>query len=224
MFPTLFRRARRFFDVKGSVAASCALACALFLTAAAASAQAPFPSKPITLVVGFTPGGSNDVIARALAPKLSEILGVPVVVENKPGASGTIGTAFTVISKPDGHTITLGSTSVLSIGPHTIPNLPYQPSDLTAVTTVAASASVVAINPNVPAKSMADLIALSKTRPVSLASAGQAAFRISTSSSSRPRRAATSCTSPTRVPPRVSPTWWEAMSTASSWTTRRSRR
>jgi len=172
MFQTLCWRARGLIGLTGSIAAGCALASVLAVTSIVAGAQAPFPSRPITLVVGFPPGGSNDVIARALAPKLSEILGVPVVVENKPGASGAIGTAFTVNSKPDGHTITLGSTSVLSIGPHTNPKLPYQLSDLTAVATVAASASVVAINPNVPAKSMAELIALSKTRQVSLASAG----------------------------------------------------
>ena len=153
--------------------AKAALAAVLCATALAASAQAPaFPTGPITLVVGFPPGGSNDVIARALAPKLGEVLGVPVVVENKPGASGAIGTLQTVNAKPDGHTITLGSTSVLSIGPHTNPKLPYQLSDLTTVTTVAASASIVAVNPNVPARTMQELVALAKTRPVSLASAG----------------------------------------------------
>lgn len=144
----------------------------LSLATFVASAQAPFPSGPISLVVGFPPGGSNDVISRILAPKLAEILGVPVIVENKPGASGAIGTAYVVNSKPDGQTITLGSTSVLSIGPHTNPKLPYQLTDLTGVATVAASASVVAVNPNVPAKTMAELVALAKTRPVTLASAG----------------------------------------------------
>ncbi|MEI9898858.1 MAG: tripartite tricarboxylate transporter substrate binding protein [Hyphomicrobium sp.] len=112
------------------------------------------------------------MIARTLAPKLSEVMGVPVIVDNKPGASGAIGTAYVVNSKPDGCTITLGSTSVLSIGPLTNPHLPYKPSDLVAVATVAASAAVVAVNPNVPAKTMAELIALAKTRQVSLASAG----------------------------------------------------
>lgn len=151
---------------------SCVTTLALSLAALAAAAQTTFPSRPVTIVVGFTPGGSNDVIARILAPKLAEILGVPVLVDNKPGASGAIGTAYTANSKPDGQTITLGSSSVLSIGPHTSPNLPYKASDLTAVTTVAASLSVLAVNPNVPAKTMAELIALSKTRQVSLASAG----------------------------------------------------
>lgn len=164
MVCALFSRQSRSWAVRG------ALAGLLSLIAFAASAQI-CPSG-ITIVVGFTPGGSNDVIARTLAPKLSEVLGVPVIVDNKPGASGAIGTAYVVNAKPDGCTITLGSTSVLSIGPHTNPHLPYQLSDLTAVATVASSASVVAINPEVPAKTMAELIALAKSRQVSLASAG----------------------------------------------------
>src|SRR5689334_18485182 len=89
----------------------------LALPAFAAVAQPAFPTGPVTIVVGFTPGGSNDVIARTLAPKLGEILGVTVLVENKPGASGAVGTAYTVNAKPDGHTVTLGSTSVFSIAP-----------------------------------------------------------------------------------------------------------
>lgn len=148
-----------------------ALACVFSLASVTAGAQT-FPSGPITIVVGFTPGGSNDVIARILAPKLSEVLGVPVIVDNKPGAAGAIGTAYVVNAKPDGRTITLGSTSVLALGPHTNPHLPYQLSDLTAVATVAASASVLAVNPSVPAKTIEELVALAKTRPVSLASAG----------------------------------------------------
>lgn len=136
-----------------------------------AAAQA-FPTGPVTLVVGFTPGGSNDVIARTIAPKLGEALGVPVVVENKPGASGAVGTAYTINAKPDGHTITLGSTSVLSIGPIAGTKLPYTLDDLQAVNTVAASASIIAVNPKLPARTIDELVALAKKQPVSLASAG----------------------------------------------------
>jgi tripartite-type tricarboxylate transporter receptor subunit TctC len=147
------------------------LVCALSSSMAFAASAQVCPSR-ITIVVGFTPGGSNDVIARIIAPKLSEELGVTVIIDNRPGASGSIGTAYVVNSKPDGCTITLGSTSVLSVGPHTNSHLPYQLSDLTAIATVAASASVIAVNPNLPAKTMPELIALAKTRQVSLASAG----------------------------------------------------
>lgn len=131
-----------------------------------------FPSGPVTIVVGFTPGGSNDLIARTIAPKLGDALGVNVVVENRPGASGAVGTAYTVNAKPDGHVITLGSTSVFSIGPVASANLPYKLTDLQAVSMVAASASIIAVNPNLPAKTMPELIALAKKRQVSLASAG----------------------------------------------------
>jgi len=131
-----------------------------------------FPTGPVTMVVGFTPGGSNDVIARTIAPKLGEALGVNVVVENRPGAAGAVGTAYTVNAKPDGHVITLGSTSVFSIGPIASANLPYKLTDLQAVSMVAASASIIAVNPNLPAKTMPELIALAKKRQVSLASAG----------------------------------------------------
>lgn len=149
-----------------------AFACALSSVALGAAAQGSFSTGPVTIVVGFTPGGSNDVIARTVAPKLGEILGVPVVVENKPGAAGAVGMAYTLNAKPDGHTITLGSTSVLSIGPIASQNLPYKLTDFQAVTTVAASASVVALNPKVPAKTMPELVELAKQRQVTLASAG----------------------------------------------------
>lgn len=131
-----------------------------------------FPTGPITMIVGFTPGGSNDLIARTIAPKLSEALGVNVIVENRPGAAGAVGTAYMVNAKPDGHVITLGSTSVFSIGPIASTSLPYKLSDLQAVSTVATSASIIAVNPSLPAKTMTELIALAKKRPVSLASAG----------------------------------------------------
>jgi len=145
----------------------------LFAGLLPAWAHAAWPSQPITLVVGFPPGGSNDLIARIIAPRLGEELGVPVVVQNKPGANAAIGTAYTVNAKPDGYTITLGSTSVFSISPYTVPKLPYRPlTDLTAITTVAASTAVLAVNPGVPARTLDDLVALARTRPVTLASAG----------------------------------------------------
>ncbi|SPC12285.1 Bug family tripartite tricarboxylate transporter substrate binding protein [Cupriavidus oxalaticus] len=136
-------------------------------------AAEPYPSKPIHLVVGFPPGGSNDIVARILAPKLGELLGVSVVVDNRPGANATIGTEYTVRAAPDGYTITLGSASPLAISPHTYPKLPYDPlKDLAGITTVAATPELLAVNPNVPAKTLPELVALSKKRDVRLASAG----------------------------------------------------
>ena len=149
---------------------------AAFLLAAMvlpAFAQDKFPSRPITIMIAFPPGGANDLIARIIAPKLGEILGVPVVVDNKPGGNGAIGTAYVVNAKPDGYTLTLGSTSVLSISPNTILNLPYNPvTDLAAINTVASSPAILAVNPALPVKTLGDLVALAKTRRVTLASAG----------------------------------------------------
>lgn len=151
---------------------SCLVAAVTFTASVPAIAQTSFPSGPVTIVVGFTPGGSNDVVARIVAPKVSQILGVPVIVENKPGAAGAIGMAAVVNAKPDGHTVAVGSTSVLTIGPVVSKNLPYKPDDLQAVATLAASVSVIAVNPNLPVKTMAELIERSKHQQVSLASAG----------------------------------------------------
>jgi tripartite-type tricarboxylate transporter receptor subunit TctC len=151
----------------------------VFLAGARAAAAAPapaadsYPSKPITMVVGFPPGGSNDIVARIIAPKLGNVLGVPVVVENKPGANATIGTEYVARAKPDGYTVTLGSVSPLLLSYYAYPNLPYDPyKDLSGITTVASTPELLAINPNVPAKNLAELVALSKKQDITLASAG----------------------------------------------------
>jgi len=147
---------------------------AALLMSACAVAYAQYPSQPVTLVVGFPPGGSNDIVARIIAPKFSEALGVPVVVENRAGANATIGTEYTVRAKPDGYTITLGSASPLAISPHTYKDLPYDPlTDLRAITTVAQTPELLAINPSVPAKTLSEMVELSKEREVTLASSGQ---------------------------------------------------
>ena len=112
----------------------------LFGAPSLVSAQGKFPSQPITIVVGFPPGGSNDMVARMVGPKLSAILGVPVIIENRAGANATVGTDYVVRSKPDGYTLTLGSASPLAISPHTYKNLPYTPlKDLVTINTVAST-------------------------------------------------------------------------------------
>lgn len=145
----------------------------LFSTVFPVAAQAEFPKeRPITMVVAFPPGGANDQIARIISPVLGKILETTIVVENRAGAGGTIGTAFVAKSKPDGYTITLASMSPIAVAPHVYAELPYKLSDLTPITTVVSSVTMVALNPNVPATNLAELVALSKTRPVSLASSG----------------------------------------------------
>ena len=97
---------------------------ALALGATLAGAQ-DFPSRPIRMIVGFPPGGSNDIMARIVAPQMGNVLGVQVVIENKPGANATIGTDFVAKSVPDGHTILLASASPVVITPHAFDKIPY---------------------------------------------------------------------------------------------------
>jgi tripartite-type tricarboxylate transporter receptor subunit TctC len=145
----------------------------LLAMAVQACAQVAYPSKPITLVVGFPPGGSNDIVARIIATPLGEALGVPVVVENRPGANAILGTDHVARSAPDGYTITLGSASPLAISPSTYPKMPFDPlKDLTGITTVASTSELVAMHPSAKVNSLAELIALSQTRDVTLASSG----------------------------------------------------
>src|SRR5436190_7479610 len=138
------------------------------LGAAACSAAfaQPYPTKPIRLIVGFPPGGSNDIVARQLAPKLTQLLGAQFVVENRPGANATIGTEYVAKAAPDGYTIMLGSSSPLVISPFTYPNLPYDTlRDLAGITTVASTPEIVAVHPSLPARNLKDLVALAKAQP-----------------------------------------------------------
>ena len=154
-------------------AAAVALAAASVLGAQAAHAEDSYPSRPINLVVGFPPGGSNDVVARIIAPKLGEILGTTVIVVNKPGSNALIGTDFVARAAPDGYTLTLASASPLAISPHTYAKIPFDPiKDLTGITTVAATPEMVAVHPSVHVKNLRELVALSKTRQVTLSSSG----------------------------------------------------
>ncbi len=139
----------------------------LLLTALLGAAHAQeYPVKPIRLVVGFPPGGSNDIVARQLAPRLGELLGTQVIVDNRPGANATIGTQLVAKSAPDGYTLTLGSASPLAISLYTYPNIPYDTlRDFAAITSVAFTPEIIAIHPSVPAKSLKELIALARSQP-----------------------------------------------------------
>ncbi len=132
-----------------------------------------YPNKSISLIVGFPPGGSNDIVARLFAPKLTEILGQAVVVVNKSGSNGLIGTDFVAKAAPDGYTITVASASPLVISPHTFAKIPFNTlKDLVGITTIAQTPELLAIHPSVPAKSLKELIDLSKTRRVTISSSG----------------------------------------------------
>ena len=142
------------------------LAVALAFTVSGTARAQSYPTKPIRLVVGFPPGGSNDIVARQLAPKLTQLLGVQVIVDNRPGANATIGTDYVAKSPPDGYTLTLGSASPLAISPFTYPNIPYDTlRDLAPITTVASTPEMIATHPSLPARSLKELVALAKQQP-----------------------------------------------------------
>ena len=148
--------------------AAAALLCAALLCAAplgGARAQG-YPSKPLRMLVGFPPGGANDLLARIVSQKLSESLGQPVVVENRPGASGVIAAEATARAAPDGYTLMLGSTGTNTIAPALNARLPYDPvRDLAPVGLVGVAASALVVSSQVPAQNVAELIALARARP-----------------------------------------------------------
>ena len=129
------------------------------------SAQA-FPDRPVKLVVASTAGGPPDIMARLLSDKLGAALGQPVVVENRaPGAGGTIGARSILASDPDGYTLLLGSTSNLLIAPLIYKNAGYSSDSFAPVAGISESAEILAVNPSVPAKSVAELVSLAKAQP-----------------------------------------------------------
>jgi tripartite-type tricarboxylate transporter receptor subunit TctC len=130
-------------------------------------AQAQFPSRPIRIVIGFPPGGGIDILARLMAPKMSERLGQPVVVENRPGANGLIATQGVAQSDPDGHTILFGTTGNLAVNPALYPGKPgmAMERDFTALSHVASLDFLLVVNPAVPANSLKELVELIKAKP-----------------------------------------------------------
>ena len=134
---------------------------------AQAQAQAPvYPVKPIRLVVPFTPGGSTDILARAIGQKLTEAWGQPVVIDNVPGAGGSLGADKVAKSLPDGYTLLMGHIGTLAITPSIYPNLPYDPiKSFAPVAWVAKVPNVLAVHPSVPASNVGELVALLKSRP-----------------------------------------------------------
>jgi len=155
------------------LAAVVTIAIAAAAVSARAAVAADFPDRPITLMVGFSAGGSNDITARVVAEPLSELMGVPVVVENRVGAAGVISTQRVARSAPDGYTLAVTSASPLVITPHTLARMPYDArKDFAAVSLLAITPETLAINPGVPAADLAALIGLARTRDVTLASAG----------------------------------------------------
>lgn len=152
-----------------------ALAFGLLALTAPAIAQDAYPSRPITLIVPFAPGGSTDAIGRIVAEGLRQALGRTVVVENRAGAGGSIGTAAIAQAEPDGYTIGIGTASTLAINPAVYRNLSFDVlTDLVPVGGIAEVPNIMSVNPSVQATDMAAFIALARARPgeFSYASAG----------------------------------------------------
>ncbi|WP_315122601.1 tripartite tricarboxylate transporter substrate binding protein [Comamonas antarctica] len=142
---------------------------------AAANAQAAYPAKPITLVVPFTPGGSVDNSGRLMADRLSRELGVPIVVDNKGGAGGAMGSVYVAKARPDGYTLIVTSQSTHVVNPAVNPNLPYDAvKDFAPITLIDRLANVLLVNADLPVRSFAELVKYAQANPgrLNYASAG----------------------------------------------------
>src|SRR6266446_4740944 len=151
-------------------------ACALAALAISASAQAQvYPAKPIRMIVAYPPGGGTDIVGRMVAQKLGETLGQSVVVENRGGASGNIGTELAARIAPDGYTILMGNVAPNAINVSLFKNLPFDPvADFAPVSLVASTPNILVVHPATPARTVKEVIALAKAKPGTLnfASAG----------------------------------------------------
>jgi len=133
---------------------------------ATAGAQQPFPSKPIRLIVGFAPGGNTDTVARVVGHKLAERLGTQVVIDNRGGAGGTIGTEIAARANPDGYTLTMGTTTTHAIAVAAYPKLRYDPAkDFTPAALVAIAPYLLVVHPSVPARNLKEFVAQVKSQP-----------------------------------------------------------
>lgn len=143
------------------------LALSALLFSAAALAQ--YPNKPIKIIVPYPPGGTSDILARALSPGLTAALGQPIMVENKPGATGNLGADFVAKSPADGYTVLLADIGSLAIAPSVLPTLSFDPvKDFAPVIMVAYSPHLLVVHPSVPAKDVKELVALAKAKPDSM--------------------------------------------------------
>jgi tripartite-type tricarboxylate transporter receptor subunit TctC len=144
----------------------------------ASGLAAGYPDKPVTVIVPFPPGGSTDTIARAMTPKLSEKLGQPFIVENRPGATGAIGATAVKRAQPDGYTLLVASIAVYAVNPHLQKGLHYDPAkDFDLLTVAVRAPNVLVATPSFPANTVAELVGQMKKNPgkVSFASSGSGA-------------------------------------------------
>lgn len=157
------------------VARNCAVVLLFAAPGIALPAQAAWPEKPVRIIVPFAPGGSADILARTISNKLNAVIGQPVVVENRAGAAGNIGTELVAKSKPDGYTLVVGLMNTHVVNQALYRNMPFNGvEDFTPIAMLAVVISTMAIHPSVPAKNVKELIAVAKALPgqIAYASAG----------------------------------------------------
>ena len=146
------------------------LLAAVIPVAGAQNNPGTYPSKPVRFIVPYVPGGAADIVGRAVAQRFSERFGVPVIVDNRAGAGGNLGTELAAKSTPDGHTILMGNVGPLSISVSLYKKLPYNPlTDLAPVSLMVIYPNVLVVHPGVAAKSVSELVTLAKARPKQLA-------------------------------------------------------
>ena len=134
--------------------------------AATAHAQQDFPNKPVHIIVGYAAGGGNDIIVRVVAPKMSEGLGQPVIIENKPGAQGIISCEYVAKSAPDGYTLLMGPSGPMTMNPAIYSKLPYAPlKDFAPISMIGDFPLILVVSASLPANSVKELIAYAKARP-----------------------------------------------------------
>ncbi|MFM9887158.1 MAG: Bug family tripartite tricarboxylate transporter substrate binding protein, partial [Burkholderiales bacterium] len=140
--------------------------CAAILLFTPPVMSADFPNRPIALVLGFAPGGPSDVMGRILARKLEQVVGQPVVVENRPGAGGNIAGEYVARAAPDGHTILLGTNGILASNFSLYRKISYDPAkDFQPITLVGEQANVLYVHPSVPATTLVEFVAYAKANP-----------------------------------------------------------
>jgi len=143
------------------------VACATLACAAGAGAQGSYPNRPVTIIIGFSAGGTTDIIARLISDELRKALGQPIVIENKPGAGGNSGAEMVAKAKPDGYTLLMGSVGPLAVNASLYKRMPFDNlKDLTPITLVAHVPNMLVVNPRtVPAQTFQEFVALAKANP-----------------------------------------------------------
>ncbi len=159
-------KARRRCFPAGIILGAIALTVTALTSAFAQEDPSKYPARPIHIIVGFTPGGGNDIIARVVGQKLSENLGQPVIIENKPGGGAIVATEYVAKSAPDGYTLLVGASGAMAINPAVYAKLPYDPiRDFVAVSELGSFPLILIVNASSPIKSVAELVAYAKANP-----------------------------------------------------------